>query len=61
VPIVHRLAGILFEVQAFDTDRDGLVRHIDDDLALAHDRRLVLADLIARRQVRVEIVLAIEH
>ena len=31
------------------------------DLALAHDRRLVLADLIALRQVGIEIVLAVEH
>ena len=37
------------------------VGQIDDDLALAHDRRLVLADLVALRQVGIEIVLAVEH
>ena len=31
------------------------------DLALAHDRRFELADLIALRQVRIEIVLPVEH
>ena len=33
----------------------------DHHLALAHDRRLVLADLVALRQIRIEIVLAVEH
>ena len=44
-----------------DPDPDGPVRHVDRDLALAHHRRLVLADLVALRQVRIEIVLAVEH
>jgi hypothetical protein len=35
-------------------------RQVDDDLALADDRALVLADLVALRQVRVEIVLPVE-
>src|SRR3954470_4868409 len=60
--VVDRLAGVLLEVQALDADGDALVRrHIDRDLALADDRALVLADLVALRQVRVEIVLAVEH
>ena len=33
----------------------------DHDLALADDRRFVLADLIALRQVGIEIVLPVEH
>ena len=33
---------------------------VDLDLALADDRLLVLADLIALRQVRIEVVLAVE-
>ena len=33
---------------------------IDDHLALADDRALVLADLIALRQVGIEIVLPVE-
>ena len=36
-------------------------RQIDHDLALADDRVLVLADLIALRQIGIEIVLAVEH
>ena len=35
-------------------------RNVDDDLALADDRALVLRDLVALRQVGIEIVLAIE-
>ena len=43
-------------------DRDARARRqVDHHLALAHDRRLVLADLIALRQVGIEIVLAVEH
>ena len=34
---------------------------IDDDFALADDRRFVLADLVALRQIRIEIILAVEH
>ena len=34
---------------------------VDDDFALAHHRRLVLADLIALRQIGIEIVLPVEH
>ena len=59
--VVQRLAGVLLEMQPLDADGDGLaVGQIDDDLALADDRRLVLADLIALRQVGIEIVLAVE-
>ena len=60
--VVQRLAGVLLQVHALDPDRDGLaLRHVDDDLALAHDRRFVLADLVALRQVRIEIVLPVEY
>ena len=61
MPIVQRFSGVLFEMQPFDTDRDGFVRQVDNHLPLAHNRRLVLADLVALRQVGVEIILAIEH
>jgi hypothetical protein len=55
---VQRLAGVLLQVQAFDADRlRPAVGQIDDDLALAHDRLLVLRDLIAEWQVGVEIIL----
>ena len=60
--IVQRLAGVLLEMQALDADRDRLaVRRGDRHLALAHDRRLVLADLVALRQVGIEIILPVEH
>ena len=60
--VVQRLAGVLLEVQPLDADRHGLaVGQVDDDLALADDRRLVLADLVALRQVGIEIVLPVEH
>ena len=60
--VVQRLAGVLLQMQPLDADRDGLAAvEVDHDLALADDRRLVLADLIALRQIRIEIVLAVEH
>ncbi len=59
--VVDRLAGILFEMQSLDADLDALGgREVDRDLALADDRALVLADLVALRQVRIEIVLPVE-
>ena len=62
VLIVQRLAGVLLEMQPLDADADRLaVRHVDDDFALADDRRFVLADLVALRQVRIEIILPVEH
>jgi hypothetical protein len=49
-------------MQAFDADGHGIaIGHIEHDLALSDDRRLVLTDLIALRQVGIEIVLAVEH
>ncbi len=59
--IVQRLPGVLFEMQVLDADLlVTLAVEIDLDLALAHDRMLVLRDLVALRQVRIEIVLAVE-
>src|SRR6266436_7270863 len=49
-------------MQPLDAYGDALAaRKLDDHLALAHDRRLVLADLITLRRIRIEIVLAVEH
>ena len=59
--IVDRLAGVLLQMQPFDADRQRLAIDIDLDFALADDRLLVLADLIALGQVGVKIVLAIEN
>ncbi len=61
VLIVDRLAGVLLEMQPLDADGDLLRRReIDDDLPLPDDRALVLADLVALRQIRIEVVLAVE-
>ena len=58
---MQRLAGVLLEMQALDPDRDALGRrHVDDHHALADDRVLVLRDLIALRQIGIEIILAVE-
>ena len=59
--VVQALARVLFQMQPLDADRDSLAaQQIDDHFALADDRVLVLADLIALRQVGVEIVLPVE-
>ena len=64
--VVDRLAGILFEVQPLDADLDLLEGALavwadrDRDCALADDRLLELRDLVALRQVRIEVVLAVE-
>ena len=61
MPLVEAFAGVLLEMQPLDADGDALAtQQIDDDLALADDRTLILADLIALRQVGVEIVLPVE-
>jgi hypothetical protein len=58
VLVVHRLAGVLLEMQALDADLDILELALlvradrNDDLALADDRILELGDLVALRQVR---------
>ncbi len=63
--IVHQLARILFDMDAFDPDGLGrafgvLLVEIDLDRALADERVVELADLIALRQIRIEIILAVE-
>ena len=59
--VVQALARVLLQMQPLDADGDALAaQQIDDDLALADDRALVLADLIALRQVGIEIVLPVE-
>ena len=50
MPVVQRLAGVLLQVQALDPDlAAGAVCQVDDDGTFAHDRLVVLADLIAGR------------
>jgi len=63
--IVHQLAGILLDMDPLDPDRLGrglgvLLVEADLERALAHQRMEELADLIALRQIGVEIILAIE-
>ena len=62
--VVHQLARVLLDVDALDADLLGaalvLLVEQDLDLALAHQRMVELADLIALRQVGVEIILAVE-
>ncbi len=60
--VVQALAGILLEMEPGDADRARPpVGHVEHDTALADDRLQILRDLIAGRQVGVEIVLAVEH
>ena len=58
---MQRLAGVLFHVDARDADaaaRPSRAGELDD--AAGRERLLVLRDLIALRQVRIEVVLARE-
>ena len=60
--IMQRLAGVLLEMQTLDAHGDALARrYVDDHGAFADDRVLVLRDLVALRQVGIEIVLAVEN
>ena len=59
--VVDQLARILFQMQALDADvEEGAVLGLDLDDTLADDREIELADLIAGRQVGVEIVLTVK-
>src|SRR6185437_9350652 len=59
--IVQTFAGILLEMEPGNTDlARGAVGHVERDPSLAHDGTRVLRDLVARGQVGVEIVLAVE-
>ena len=65
VLIVHQLARILFNVDALDADNlvfgnTGLLVFLDQQRAFAHQRVVELADLIALRQIGVEVVLAVK-
>ena len=58
---MQRLAGILFEMQALNAHND-LLRggDIHHNFALTHDGMFVLADLIALRQIGIEIILTVK-
>src|SRR5690606_25594445 len=60
--VVQALARVLLHVQARDADLlDRAVRQIDQELPLSHDRPRILRDLVSLRQVRIEIILPVEH
>ena len=60
VEVVDRLAGVLFEVETLDADGEGVaVFRFNIDLAFADDGRFELRNLIALRQVGIEIVLPV--
>ena len=59
--VVQALAGVLLQMQPLDADLEGIVLEIDRDHALADDGVLELRDLIALRQIGVEIILPVEH
>jgi hypothetical protein len=59
--VVNGFPRVLFQVDALDPHRArGAVPHLHQHFALAHDRVVELADLVALRQVGVEVVLAVE-
>ena len=59
--VVQAFASVLLQMQPLNADNDLLGgRHIDDHFALPHNRAFILADLIALRQIRIEIVFAVK-
>ena len=59
--VVQAFAGVLLEMQAGDADlARAPVGHVEHDPAMPDDRLQILRDLIARGQVGVEIVFAVE-
>ncbi len=63
--VVHQLARILFDMDPFDPDdlvlgNAGLLVGIDQQLPFTHQRVVELADLVALRQIGIEVVLAVE-
>ena len=57
---MQRLAGVFLEVDTTDAHAARLAAALELDHAGRRDRQLVLRDLIALRQVRIEVVLARE-
>jgi len=59
---VKAFARVLLEVNAFDPHDDvAAVFQVDGNRTFANNRRFVLADLIALRQIRVEIILPVKN
>ena len=61
IHIMHRFAGILLQVNAFNAHQTRCsISQFDEDFALSHNRVIQLADLIALWQVGVEVVFPIK-
>ena len=61
IHIMDRLARVLFQMNTLDAHQAGHAgRHFHQNLTLAHDGVVQLADLVALRQVGVEIILAVK-
>ena len=58
--VVQRFASVLLQMQALDANALGVAINVNLDFALADDRLLVLRDLIALGQIRIEIILPVE-
>src|SRR3546814_11135999 len=59
--VVHQLARILLDMDALDADRlSRPALQFDLYRAFTHDRVIELADLVALRQVGIEIILPVE-
>ena len=58
---VDRLGRVLLEVRADDADLTVAVGARHDEAALRGERDVVLGDLVALRQVGIEVVLAVEE
>ena len=61
VAFVQALARVLFQVRARDADALALPSSSITSSALGDDGQLVLADLVALGQIRIEVILAREH
>src|SRR4051812_3305111 len=58
--VVQALSCVLLEMQPGDADALGLALELDVEMAVGHDRPRILRDLIALRQIGIEIILAVE-
>ena len=57
--IVHRLAGIRFQMEALDPHLLGFAAfQLEQDRSFANNWLVVLADLVAQRHIGVEVVLS---
>ena len=61
IHVVDRLASVLFQVNPLNAHQTGHTgTHFDQHFTLAHDGMVQLGDLIALRQIGVEVILAVK-